>query len=95
MTHGKPCVHMHANGHAYKMGGQFIEEGRNKKERRRKKKREGKERKKEREKEKKGRGRGRKGNLRSDGRNSSDQEVKSKGYTPRGRDSTYFGLFPP
>ena len=27
MTHGKPCVHMHANAHAYKMGGQFVEKG--------------------------------------------------------------------
>ena len=63
VTHGKPCViryakanacvWMHANGHAYKMGGQFIEEGRSRKERRRKKKRERKETKKEREKEKK------------------------------------------
>ena len=26
MTHGKPCVHMHANGHAYKWD-VFIEEG--------------------------------------------------------------------
>ena len=25
VTHGKPCVHMHANGHAYKMGGQLVE----------------------------------------------------------------------
>ena len=43
---------MHANGHAYKMGGQFIEGGRGTKERRRKKKRERKERNKEREGEK-------------------------------------------
>ena len=29
VTHGKPCVHMHANGHVYQMGGdQFVEEGR-------------------------------------------------------------------
>ena len=69
MTHGKPCVHMHANRHVYKMGGdQFLEEGRSRKKRRRKKKRERKERKKEREKEKKGKERGRKGNLCSDGR---------------------------
>ena len=27
VTHGKPCVHMHANEHAYKMGGQFLEKG--------------------------------------------------------------------
>ena len=26
MTHGKPCVHMHANGHAYKWD-VFVEEG--------------------------------------------------------------------
>ena len=32
VTHGKPGVHMHANGHAYKMGGQFIEKGRSIKE---------------------------------------------------------------
>ena len=44
VTHG----HMHANGHAYKMGSQFIEEGRRRNESRRKKKRERKERKKER-----------------------------------------------
>ena len=64
VTRCKPCVHMHADGHAYKMGGQFVEEGRSRKERRRKKKneekerrrkkkRERKERKREREKEKK------------------------------------------
>ena len=77
MTHGKPCVHMHTNGHIYKMGGdQFVEEGRSRKERRRKKKMERKERKKERKNEKKGRERGRKGNMRSNVRNSSDQEVK-------------------
>ena len=77
VTHGKPCVHMHANGHIYKMGGdQFVEERRSKKERRRKKRMERKERKKEREKEKKGRETGRKGNMRYDGRNSLDQEVK-------------------
>ena len=93
VTHGKPCVHMHANGHATKMGGQFVKEGRSRKERRRKKKRERKERKKEREKEKKGRERRRKGNLRSNGRNSLDQGVKSEGYTLKGRYSSYFGLF--
>ena len=55
-THGKPCVNMHASGNVYKMGGdQFVEEGRNKKERKRKKKMGRKEGKKEREKEKKGR----------------------------------------
>ena len=49
---------MHASENVYKMGGdQFVEEGRNRKERRRKKKRERKERKKEREK-KKGREKG-------------------------------------
>ena len=88
MTCGKPCVtrhakenacvHMHANGHVYKMGGdQFVEEGRSRKERRRKQKRERKEIKKEIEKEKKGRERRRKGNLYFDGQNSSDQEVES------------------
>ena len=60
------------------MGGdQFEEEGRSRKERRRKKKRERKERKKEREREERERERERKGSRRSDGRNSSDQEVKS------------------
>ena len=55
VTHGKPCVHMHANGHAYKMGGQFVEKGRRRKERKRKKKKKRvrKERKKERKGEKK------------------------------------------
>ena len=57
---------------------------------RRKKKRKRKERKKEIEKDK----RWRKENLLSDGRNSLDQEVKSEGYTLRGRDSSYFCLFP-
>ena len=93
VTHSKPCVHMHANEHAYKMGGQFVEGGRSIKERRRKKKRKRKERKKERENEKKGRERGRKGNMCSNGRNLLDQEAKFEGYTPRGRDSSYFGLF--
>ena len=31
--------------------------------------------------------------MHSDGQNSSDEEVKSEGYTSRGRDSSYFGLF--
>ena len=40
VTHDKPCVHMHANGHIYKMGGeQFVEEERSRKERKMKKKR--------------------------------------------------------
>ena len=30
VTHGKPCVYMHANGHTYKMGGQFVEKGKEK-----------------------------------------------------------------
>ena len=47
VTYGKPCVHMHANGHAYKMGGQFVEEGWSRKKRRIKNKRERKEIKKE------------------------------------------------
>ena len=52
-----PCVNMHASGNVYNLGGdQFVEEGRNIKERRRKKKRnkmEGKnERKRERKREK-------------------------------------------
>ena len=55
VTNGKPCVHMHADGHAYKMGGQFLEEGGSRKERKRKKKRERKERKKKKKKKKKGR----------------------------------------
>ena len=77
MTHGKPCTHMHANGHVYKMGGdQFVEEGRSRKERRRKNKRERKERNKERENQKKGRERGRKGNMRSNCRNFSDKKLK-------------------
>ena len=52
-----------------------------------------KERKKGRDKEKKRRERGRKGNLHSDSRNSLEQEVKSKDYTPRGRNSSYYDLF--
>ena len=55
MTHGKPCVNMHANGNGYKWEVIPVRRGRNRKERRRKKERERKERKKEREKEKKGR----------------------------------------
>ena len=58
-----------------------------------------KERKLEREGEAWERERGRKGSRRSDGRNSSDQEVKSvyliRAKAPRDRDSSYFGLFPP
>ena len=56
MTHGKLCVHMHANGHAYKMGGQFVEKG-NEEE---KGKEEKGKKEREREKEKKGRERWRK-----------------------------------
>ena len=54
-------------------GNQFVEEESNKKER--KEKKEG--RKKERKREERERERGGKGNRRSDGWNSSDQEVKS------------------
>ena len=76
--------------------GRPVRRGRgSKKERRRKKKKGRKERKKKIDKEKKMRERERKGNLHYDDRNSSDQEVKSEGYTPKGRDSSYFGLFPP
>ena len=92
VTHGKPCVHMIANGHIYNMGGdQFIEEGRSRKEKRRKKKRERKESKKERERKR--------GKRKSAFRQSKLVGPKSKvhifdeGYTPRGRDSSYFGLF--
>ena len=53
VTNGKPCVHMHAIGHAYKMGGQFVEEGRSRKERRRKKKREREKKERERRRKKK------------------------------------------
>ena len=49
-------------------GNQFVEKERNKKEMKEKKRREREERERE---------RGGKGNRRSDGRNSSDQEVKS------------------
>ena len=60
----------------------------------------GKKEKKEREREgeERERERGRKRSRRSDGQNSLDQEVKSgdstRGYTSRGRDSSYFGLLP-
>ena len=74
------------------MGGdQFIEEGRSKKEKKRKKKRERKESKKERERKR--------GKRKYAFRQSELVGPKSKvhifdeGFTPRGRDSSYFGLF--
>ena len=64
------CVHMHGTWDGYKWDGdQFVEEDSNKKERKEKKKR--------RKKRRKGERNGGKGNRRSDGRNSSNQEVKS------------------
>ena len=55
---------------------EFVEEGRSRKEEKEKKERERKRKKREREGEERKRERGRKGSWRSDGRNSSDQEVK-------------------
>ena len=58
VTHGKPCVHMHANGHAYKWGvhNHFVEERAGKEKRKGEKERKGKEKRKRKKKEKKGKG---------------------------------------
>ena len=75
MTHDKPFVNMHVVGFMYKMGGhnQFVEE----KHKGKGMKKKGRERKEIKRREEKKRERGRKGSQRFDGRNSSNQEVKS------------------
>ena len=83
MTYDKPCVtrhakanacvHMHVNGKVYKSGGKSVCRGGEQQKGKEGKKIE-KEKKKERRMERK---RGGKGNRCFDGRNSSDQEVKS------------------
>ena len=74
VTHGKPCVHMHVNGEIYKRGGKLVRRGG---EQQKGKEGRKKRRKKEKEREERERERGGKENRRSDGRNSSDQKVKS------------------
>ena len=91
---------MHACGNGYKWEVILVSRGRNKKEGRRKKERERKERKKEREKEKKGRERERE-KRKSMFRWPELVGLRSKvcifdeGYASKGRDYSYFGLFPP
>ena len=80
MTHDKPCVTMHASWKVYKRERIPIRRGREEQKGKEKEKEKGKkERKKQRKKEgeESERKRGRKGSRRSDGRNLSDQEVKS------------------
>ena len=76
-THGKPCVTMLASWRMYKW--EFVEEGRSRKEEKEKGKgNKGKKEKKEREREReqRERERGSKGSRRYNSRNSSDQELK-------------------
>ena len=76
-THGKPCVNMHASGNGYKWEVIPVRGGREKQKGKEKEKGKGEKGKKERERgEERERERGRKRSRRSDGRNSSDQEVK-------------------
>ena len=83
-----------------RVGNQFVKEESNKKEKKEKKKK----RKKESEREEMERERGGKGNRRSNGRKSAFRRSELVGprskvclfnedYTPRGRDSSHFGLF--
>ena len=102
MTYDKPCVtrhakanacvHMHVNGKVYKSGGKSVcRGGEQQKGKEGKKNREGKI-----EREKNGeRKRGKRKSMfrRSElVRSRSKVRIFDKGYTPRGRDSSYFGL---
>ena len=72
------------------INGRQMRRGREEEKGKAKEKEKGEKGKKEREREGK---KERKRNLHSDCRNSLDQEVKSEGFTPRGMDSSKFGLF--
>ena len=98
-SHVSPCMKV---GRSMKRGGDsLVEEGRSIKEMRRKKKKERKERKKEREREGEERERERERKGSPAFRRSELVGPRSKvcifdeGYAARGRDSSYFGLFPP
>ena len=96
-THGKLCVNMHASGNVYKWEvilvrrGRDEHKGKRKMRERKERKKEGKRRKGERKREK----------MKLVFRRSEFVGLRSKvcifdeGYAPRGRDSFYFGLFPP
>ena len=94
VTHGKSCVTMHASWRMYKWD--FVEEGGSIKEE--KEKRKGKKEKKEREM------RRRKGKRKREKKKLVFQQsefvgprskgfIFDEGYAPRGKDSSYFGLF--
>ena len=97
VTHDKPCVHMHVNGEVYKRGGKLVcKEGEQQgKEGKKKKKKEEKKRDKEGEGGGGGGGGWRKLAFRQSEliRPRSKIRIFEEGYTPRGRDSSYFGLF--
>ena len=71
MTHGKPCVHMHANGMPIKWEEISSGEGHLRKKEREKRKRKMKEREKKEREERKREGRGRKGEGRREKRKSA------------------------
>ena len=79
VTHGKPCVTMHASWKVYKRGRRPVRGGREEQKGKEKEKEKGEKGKKEREREgeERERERGRKGSRGFDGWNSSDQEEKS------------------
>ena len=95
MTHGKPCVNMHASGNVYKR--EVIPVCRGREEHKGKEKEKGK-RKKEREIE------GKKKNEKKEKEKEREKKVGVprikvcifyEGYALRGRDSFYFGFFQP
>ena len=99
-THSKPCFHMHGTWNVYKMGWRSVhrggEEQKRKEGKRKEKGRIGREKKRKREGEKKGREREKRKLV---FRKSKLVGLRSKvhifdeDYAPRGRDSSYFGLF--
>ena len=100
-THGKSCVHMHGTWNGYNWDGdQFVEWERNRKERKEKEKgKEGKKEKKEKRERRRRKGERKREKRKSAFRRSELVEPRSKvcifeeGYSPRGRDSSYFGSF--
>ena len=96
MTHGKPCVHMHGTWNVYKMGWRSVHRG---EEEQKGKGKEGKEEMKEKRERRRRKGERKMEKWKSAFRRSKLVGLRSKvrtfdeDYTPRGRDSSYFGLF--
>ena len=99
-THGKPCVNMHASGNVYKWEVIPVRRGREQQKGKEKEKGKGEKGKKERKRRRR-KGERKWEKMKSAFRRSELIGPRSKvcifdeGYAPRGRDSFYFGLFPP